>query len=45
MLKMKKCYRSILHKIINEMLTGYWVGHISRRRNCLIKHVMEGKVE
>ena len=33
---------NILHKITNRKPN--WIGHILRR-NCLVKHVIEGKVE
>jgi hypothetical protein len=35
-------YCFILHKINREKAD--WIGHIFRR-NCLIKHVIEGKIE
>jgi hypothetical protein len=34
--------RNILHKI--KRRHAYWNGHILRR-NCLLKHVIEGKLE
>ena len=34
--------RNIVHTI--KRRKAYWIGHILRR-NCLLKHVIEGKVE
>jgi hypothetical protein len=34
--------RNILHTI--KRIKGNWIGHILRR-NCLLKHVIEGKLE
>jgi hypothetical protein len=34
--------RNVLHTI--KMRKANWIGHIFRR-NCLIKHVMEGKIK
>jgi hypothetical protein len=34
--------RNVLHKIKIKMVN--WIGHIFRR-NCLIKHVTEGKIQ
>jgi hypothetical protein len=34
--------RNILHKI--KLIQANWIGHILRR-NCLLKHVIEGKLE
>jgi hypothetical protein len=34
--------RNILHKI--KIIKANWIGHILRR-NCLLKHVIEGKLE
>jgi len=38
----KKCEARILHKI--KRWKANWIGHILRR-NCNIKHVIEGKIE
>jgi len=40
--KYKKCEARILHKI--KRWKAKWTGHILRR-NCHIKHVIEGKIE
>jgi hypothetical protein len=34
--------RNLLHRI--KVRKANWIGHILRR-NCLLKHVMEGKIE
>jgi hypothetical protein len=40
--KIKKTERNILHTI--KIRKATWNGHILRR-NCLLKHVIEGKIE
>jgi hypothetical protein len=32
------------HSTYNKNKEGYWIGHILHR-NCLLKHVIEGKIE
>jgi hypothetical protein len=42
MLKSVREARDILHTIKRKQ--AYWIGHIFPR-NCLLKHVIEGKIE
>jgi hypothetical protein len=41
-LKIVKKYRNIIHTI--KQRKANWIGHILRR-NCLLKHVIEGKIK
>ena len=35
--------RNILHTI--KTIKANWIGHILRKKNCLLKHVIEGRTE
>jgi hypothetical protein len=35
--------RNILHEISNRKAN--WIGHILRRKNCLLQQVIEGKIK